>query len=251
MNVVQPDTGGGASSGGATSGAVTLSTSGGALGGLDTGNATLRVEPAAASFPSSPTEVVSLRDAHTPGRQPERNPHGDHVIRAAQLPGRRGCLAADRHEPHAHEIPGYNLAERSNDGNIAFNTTSPSEPLAALSGSGFSLSLRVPGLTGSGSQQGTNGLVFGAPGGDSKLVFRSTSDGFEFGAVLSRAGAPNTYSFAVETHGLTLRIAADGQTIEVLDGQGADQEVLGVIGAPALADAHGVVSPGERGQGDS
>ncbi|MGD0247918.1 MAG: DNRLRE domain-containing protein, partial [Candidatus Limnocylindrales bacterium] len=236
---------GGAGGAGAGSGAVALSTAGGSLGGLTSGNTTLRVEPAAASFPQTPTEVASLRDAH---HRVVANPNGTltETTSSSRLNYKTPVgtwQPIDTSLISSGSTSGYNLTERSNNGTIVFNTTSPSDPIAALVGAGFSLSFRVPGLSGSGTTQGTNGLTYGASGGDSSIVLASTADGFEFGAVLTRTGAPNKYSFAVATHGLSLVVAPDGQTIEVVSGQAPDQQLLGVISAPSLFDARGSVAP--------
>jgi hypothetical protein len=225
--------------------AVALATSGGALGGLTTGNTTLRVEPASATFPRVATEVTSLRDAHS---RVVANPDGTltETSSSGRLNYRTGggpWQAIDTTLTSSGETPGYNLVESSNNGKIVFNTTSPNEPLAAMIGAGFSLSVRVLGIAGVGARQGTTGLTYGTSKGDSSVRFDATSDGFEFGAVLNRAGAPSSYAFALDAHGLTLAVAPDGRTVMVLSGQGIDQKLVGAISAPTLYDARSVVAP--------
>ena len=231
--------------GNAGGGAVQVDTSGGALGGLATGNSTQRVEPAAASFPTVSTEVVSLRDAHT---RVTANPNG--TLSATTSVGRLNYKdsagawqSIDTSLVETKATPGYNLSERANSGTIVFNSTSASDPVAALLGSGFSLSVRVPDLTGSGQKSGTNGVVYAASNAASSIALQATSEGFEFGAVLSKQGAPDAYSFAVATQGLSLVLAADGRTVQVVSGQGSAQQIRGEIGAPIMFDAGGAAAP--------
>ena len=240
VDVVQPATG---TTGGNAGGA--LSTTDGAIGGVTTGNATQRVEPPAVTFPSTSTELVGQSDAH---RRVVANPNGTltettSVGRLNYQDSAGAWRAIDTSLVPASSVPGYDLTERANNGTIVFNTTSASDSVAALIGSGYSLAIRVPGLTGRGKRAGGTGLVYGGTGSDASIVFDSTSDGFEFRAVLAHPDAPATYSFAIETDGLTLAVAPDGRSVEVLSGQAPNQKALGEIGAPTLLDARGVVAP--------
>ena len=236
-------------SGGSTTNSqtVALSTTGGALGGYASGNATLRVEPAAATFPKVPTEVVSLRDAH---RRVVANPNGTLTATASTArlnfqDSSGSWQAIDASLTSSGSTKGYNLAEASNNGTIAFNTTTVSDPIAILAGSSFSLTFRVPGLSGEGKQAGPSGLQYVGTGSGSSIVLNSNSDGFEFGATLHAKDAPSSYSFAVGTNGLSLAVAPDGRSVEVLTGQGSDKKVLGIVSAPSLMDARGGIAPAE------
>ena len=236
----------GSTSGSSSSaGAVALSTKGGKLGGIATGNVTQRVDPAPASFPSQPTEIVTLRSAHS---RYVANPNGtiSETVSSARLNFQDSTGAwkpIDTALVGSTATSGYNLSETSNNGGIVFNTSSASSPIAALVGPGFKLSFRVADLTGKVSRSGADGLAFATSSGHSSIVTSANSDGFEFGAVLSASSAPNSYSFAVGTDGRTLALAPDGSSVEVLQGQSPNQKLLGLISAPTLLDAHGAAAP--------
>jgi RHS repeat-associated protein len=106
----------------------------------------------------------------------------------------------------------------------------------------------TPGPSGEPIEVPADGIVrFGEADGESQVIVRSTSDGFEFGAVLDGPSAPNVYAFAIDTAGMTASVGADGKTIalaqETRSEGRAEVTAFGVISPPFMLDANNVPGP--------
>jgi hypothetical protein len=94
-----------------------------------------------------------------------------------------------------------------------------------------------------------NGLIFDGPAGAGRLFVHPTDTGFGFGITLGASTDAARYSFALDTGGLSARLADDGRTIlleRTSRSEGRSETALvGVITAPVLLDANEVPAPPE------
>jgi hypothetical protein len=164
----------------------------------------------------------------------------------------------------------YTMASKANDTGLVVSDKQAGNSLARLKVGSHLVSFRVPGYgdasasplhpgrkpSGAGSRSlwsdpvstiGANGgVVVPGSGNDGPVFLNPTTNGFEFGAVLTSAGSSSTYAYALDTGGLTAVIDPDGVTVDLVDtsaskkGSGAPIELQ--VAAPDVVDAGGLGS---------
>jgi RHS repeat-associated protein len=203
---------------------------GGASGGAGITNVPLRPITTSYQAPKTATEQPSLRTANS---RTIANPDGTLTVQVSQ--GRmnyRDPAGAWQPldlslVPNADSI--FGLKVKANDNTVAFGTTTGDAGLVTMTAQdGTTISMRA--VDQGAAAVAADHLAFAAAAGGPVASVYPTDIGFEFRATWADGSGAPYADFALDPHGLAVKLADNGQ-VDLFDAKGA---LAGVISGPAV-----------------